>query len=153
VERGEIFLRSVFQESMSQNQVYQGIVRTGRGGGAIEMIKPGALEQFKLLTGLPIIPGTLNIKLVQPFDLSLLKYYKFDDIGWEFDPTTQGIPYQGEIGMYGGRLTIAGKYHAFLVFFTWVTHKDLDGELVSPYHLRSVLNLQDGDSVEFTLAD
>jgi CTP-dependent riboflavin kinase len=138
---------------MSQNQVYQGIVRTGRGGGAIEMTKPGALEQFKLLTGLPIIPGTLNIKLSKPFNLSLLKYYKFDDIGWEFDPTTQGIPYQGEIGMYGGRATIAGKYPAFLVFFTWVTHKNLDGEMVSQHHLRSVLNLCDGDTVEFTRTD
>jgi CTP-dependent riboflavin kinase len=138
---------------MSQNQVYQGIVSTGRGGGANEMIKHGALEQFKLLTGLPIIPGTLNIKLVQPFDLSLLKYYKFDDIGWEFTPETQGIRYRGETGMYGGRVTIAAGYPAFLVFFTLVTHKDLDGELVSPYHLRSVLNLQDGDKLEFTLAN
>jgi CTP-dependent riboflavin kinase len=142
-----------FQEIMSQKQVYQGIVRTGQGGGVIEMSKPGALEQFKLLTGLSIIPGTLNIKLLKPFDLSLLKYYKFNDIGWEFDPATQGITYQDEIGMYGGYVTIAKKYPAFLVFFTWVTHKNRDGELVSPYHLRSVLNLQDGDPVEFTLAN
>jgi CTP-dependent riboflavin kinase len=136
---------------MGQIQVYQGIVKAGRGGGVIEMLKPGALEQFRLLTGLHVIPGTLNIKMLQPFDLSLLKYYKFDDIGWEFDPATQGIAYQGEIGMHGGRVTIAGKYPAFLVFFTWVTHRDLDGELVSPYHLRSTLDLRDGDTVEFVL--
>jgi CTP-dependent riboflavin kinase len=138
---------------MSQKQVYQGTVRTGSGGGVIEMSKPGALEKFRLITGLPVIPGTLNIKMLQPFDLSLLKYYKFDDIGWEFNPTTQGIAYQGEIGMHGGRVTIAGKYPAFLVFFTWITHRDQDGELVSQYHLRSSLNLQDGDTIEFTLAD
>jgi CTP-dependent riboflavin kinase len=136
---------------MGQKQVYQGTIRTWRGGGATEMLKPGALEQFRPLTGLPAIPGTLNIKMSQPFDLSLLKYYKFDDIGWEFDPATQGISYQGEIGMHGGRVTISGKYPAFLVFFTWITHLDQDGELVSPYHLRSTFGLRDGDTVEFVL--
>jgi CTP-dependent riboflavin kinase len=138
---------------MSQKQVYRGIVRAGRGGGVIEMLKPGALEQFSLLTGLPVIPGTLNIKLIQPFDLSLLKYYKFDDIGWEFDPDTQGINYQGEIGTYCRRAIVAGKYPACVFIFTWVTDIHTDAELVSPHHLRGVLNLQDGDTVEFTLAD
>jgi CTP-dependent riboflavin kinase len=138
---------------MSQKQVYRGIVRAGRGGGVIEMSKPGALEQFRLLTGLPVIPGTLNIKLLQPFDLSLLKYFKFDDIDWEFDPATQGINYQGEIGTYYRRAIVAGKYPAGVFIFTWVTDIHTDAELVSPHHLRRVLNLQDGDTVEFTLAD
>ena len=117
------------------------------------MTKPGALEGFRQLTGLSIIPGTLNIKLSEPFDLSLLNYLKFADVGWYFDPATQGIDYQGEIGSYYRRATVAGKYDSCLIIFTWVTNVHINAELVSPYHLRTVLNLQDGDTVEFTLAD
>jgi CTP-dependent riboflavin kinase len=136
---------------MDNNRVYRGTVRTGRGGDAGEMSKPGSLEDFKYLTGLAVIPRTLNIKLEEPFDLSLLKYLAFTDVGWEFDPATQGIKYDGEIGAYYGRATAAGKYQACVMFWTWVTDIHTDAELVIPQHLRTVLNLQDGDTIEFTL--
>ena len=115
------------------------------------MSKPGGLEGFQRLTGLSIIPGTLNIKLSEPFDISLLNYLKFADVGWEFDPATQGINFNGEIGVYYRRSTIASEYPACLVIFTWVTDLHTNAELMSPYHLRTVLDLQDGDTVEFTL--
>jgi CTP-dependent riboflavin kinase len=138
---------------MEKNTVYRGTVGTGIGGAVAEMLKPGSLEEFRRLSGLSIIPGTLNIKLAEPFDLSLLKYVKFSDIGWEFDPATQGIKYEGEIGVYYRRATVAGRYPACLLIFTWVTDIHTDAELVSPRHLRTVLGLEDGDTVEFTLAD
>lgn len=72
----------------------------GRGGAVGEMSKAGGLEGFQRLTGLSAIPGTLNVKLTEPFDLSLLNYLKFADVGWEFDPTTQGLNFNGEIGVY-----------------------------------------------------
>jgi hypothetical protein len=93
----------------------------------------------------------LNIKLAEPFDLSLLKYLRFADIGWEFDPATQGIEYKGEIGMYYSRAVVAGDYLAYLVIFTWVTNVDTDAELVSPHHLCTVLGLKDGDVIDFIL--
>ncbi len=136
---------------MEDNRVYKGIVRRGIGGAVAEMSKPGSLEEFRKTLDLSIIPGTLNIKLTEPFDLSLLKYLKFSDIGWEFDPATQGIDYSGEIGMYYRRVTVAGKYPACVLIFTWVTNIHTNAELVSPHHLRTVLNLEDGDVVEFTL--
>jgi CTP-dependent riboflavin kinase len=133
--------------------VYKGIVRTGRGGAVSEMSKPGSIEGFKMLTGLEIIPGTLNIILTDPFDLSLLKYLRFSDVGWEFDPSTQGIDYDGEIGVYYGPVTIANKHPGCILFFTWTGDIHRRGELVSLHHLRTVLGLNDGDTVEFTLAD
>ena len=78
---------------MEKAKVFRGIIKTGRGGAVGEMSKPGALEGFQRLTGLSIIPGTLNIRLTEPFDLSLLNYLRFADVGWEFDPATQGIQY------------------------------------------------------------
>ena len=138
---------------MDKDLVYRGVVRTGRGGAVGVMSRPGGLEGFKLMTGLSIIPGTLNIKLTEPFDLALLKYLRFADVGFEFDPATQGIEYNGEIGMYYGRATVAERYPAYFLIFTWVADIFTDAELVSPHHLRNTLNLQDGDTVEFTLAD
>jgi CTP-dependent riboflavin kinase len=136
---------------MEKRQVYKGVVKTGIGGAVAEMLKPGSLEEFRRLSGLSIIPGTLNIKLAEPFDLSLLKYVKFSDIGWEFDPATQGVKFDGEIGVYYRQTTVAGRYPACLLIFTWVTDIHIDAELVSPHHLRTVLNLQDSDPVEFTI--
>ena len=143
----------IVENPTEKKQVYKGAVRTGIGGGVKEMSKPGSLEKFRRVLGLSIIPGTLNIKLAEPIDLSVLKYVKFSDIGWGFDPATQGIDYQGEIGMYWRRATIAGKYDACLLIFTWVTDIHLNAELVSPHHLRTVLDLKDGDTLEFTLDD
>ncbi len=134
-------------------QVFRGTVETGIGGAVAEMTKPGALEEFRQLTGLAIVPGTLNIDLSEPIDLKLLSYVKFADIGWEFDPATQGIEYEGEIGVYFRRAVVAGRYPACILIFTWVTDIHTDAELVSPHHLRTVLNLQDGDSVTFRLAE
>jgi CTP-dependent riboflavin kinase len=136
---------------MDKNRIYRGTVKTGRSGAVAEMSKPGDLGGFQRVTGLSVIPGTLNIKLTEPFDSDLLKYLNFADIGWEFDPATQGIKYNGEIGMYYGRVNVAGKYPACLIIFTWVTDPRTDAELISPHHLRTVLNLRDGDTVEFTL--
>jgi len=138
---------------LEKNQIYRGTVKAGRGGAVAEMSKAGGLEGFQLLTGLAIIPGTLNIKLAEPFDLSLLKYLRFADIGWEFDPATQGINYSGEIGAYYRRATVAERYPACVLIFTWVTDIRTDAELVSPHRLRTDLNLEDGDTVEFTLDD
>jgi CTP-dependent riboflavin kinase len=138
---------------MNEEQIYRGKVKTGIGGAVKEMLKPGGLEGFQRLTGLSIIPGTLNIKLTEPFDLSLLNYLKFADVGWEFDPATQGINYSGEIGAYYRRATVADKYPACLIIFTWVSDIYTHAELVSPHHLRATLNMQDGDIIEFTLAN
>jgi CTP-dependent riboflavin kinase len=136
---------------MDKNKVYSGIARTGIGGAVAEMSRPGNLAEFRSALDLSVIPGTLNITLIEPLNLSLLKYLKFSDIGWEFDPATQGIKYEGEIGMYYRRATVSVRFPACLLIFTWVTNMRTDAELVSPHHLRTVLNLKDGDFVAFTL--
>ncbi len=138
---------------MDKTKVYQGMVKTGRGAGALEMSAPGALEGFQRLTGLSVIPGTLNIDLTEPFNLALLNYVTFVELGWAINLPKQGIKYDGEIGMHYGQAIIADKYPAYVIFFTWVGNPYTDAEVVSPYHLRSTLDLQDGDMVEFTLTE
>jgi CTP-dependent riboflavin kinase len=138
---------------LDRSKVYQGFVKTGRGTGALEMSVPGSLEDFQRLTGLSVVPGTLNIDLTEPFDLSLLNCVTFGELGWAIDLSKQGIKYAGEIGMHYGRVTVANKYPACVIFFTWVNDIYTDAELISPHHLRSTLGLQDGDIVEFTLSE
>ena len=138
---------------MGKSKIYRGFVKTGRGYGALEMATPGSLEEFQRLTGLSIIPGTLNIDLTEPFDLALLNYATFAKLGWSIDLSKQGIKYNGEIGMHYGRITVTNRYPAFVIFWTWVNDIYTNAELISPHHLRSVLNLKDGDIVEFTLLE
>jgi len=138
---------------LGKTGIYHGVVKTGRGGGAVEMSMPGVLKGFQRLSGLSVIPGTLNLDLTEPFDLKLLKYVTFAELGYEFTPSKQGIKFDGEIGMHYGRVTIADKYPACVIFFTWVDDPYKDAEVVSPYHLRSDLGLKDGDIVEFRLSE
>jgi len=137
---------------MDKKQVYKGIVTTGRGAGAGEMSAPGVLEGFRQLTGLAVIPGTLNIDLTELFDLSLLNYASFVDLGMpQTDLAAMGIDFTDEQGLHYGRIVIAAKYPGCILCFTWVGRPGINAELVSPHHLRNTLNLQDGDTVEFTL--
>lgn len=132
-------------------KVFQGKVKSGRGKAATEMSKADGLRDWESLTGLKIIPGTLNLSLPSPVDRSLLTYIRFSELGWDFSPATQGIHYKGEIGMYYGRIIIAETFPGGFVLFTWVPDLQVHGELVSTVHLRSALNLQDGDTVTFKL--
>ena len=47
---------------------YCGIVVPGRGFGAQRMANPTVLQAAQYLTGLILVPGTLNVRLPQPFD-------------------------------------------------------------------------------------
>ncbi|MBA7707902.1 hypothetical protein ES703_116786 [subsurface metagenome] len=135
-----------------KKQVYKGIVTTGRGAGAGVMSAPGVLEGFRQLTGLAVIPGTLNIDLTEVFDLSLLNYTPFVDLGMpQLDLAAMGIDFNGEQGLHYGQVVIAARYPGCIFCFTWVSRPGINAELVSPHHLRNTLNLQDGDTVEFTL--
>ena len=135
---------------MDEKQVFRGVVRTGRGRSVGVMSAPEAIEVNKRLTGLSVIPGTLNITLTQPFDLDLLDYFRFSDIGVQLDIRAMGLDFEGEQGFHYGRVSVAGDYPAALIIFTWNPDPNY-AELISPHHLRSVLNLRDGDTIEFTL--
>jgi len=132
-------------------KLFKGIVKTGIGKAVLEMSKSSELDEWETLTGMRVIPGTLNLQLTKPFDLSLLRYLSFSKIGWDFDPATQGFDFKGDIGMYYNRIIIAGKYRGILVFWTWVPELDTHAELISQVHLRTTLGLEDGDIVDFSL--
>lgn len=133
---------------METGRVFHGYVKQGRGYAVPEMSAPGKLEAIRQLTGLSVIPGTLNVRLTEPFDLSRLDYVSFDAMGWTFDLSRQGIEFDGELGMYYGRVTVAETYPAAIIFFTWVSDIRTSAELICGYHLRTELNLGDEDMIE-----
>jgi hypothetical protein len=47
---------------------FRGMVVPGRGFGAQRMVNPVVLHMAQRLTALPLAPGTLNVRLPQPFD-------------------------------------------------------------------------------------
>jgi CTP-dependent riboflavin kinase len=132
-------------------ELFNGTIKTGIGGAVTEMSDPNHLNDWEELTGLKIIPGTLNIQLAKPFDLALLKYISFSEIDWDFSPSAQGFNFSGEVGMFYHPITIAKKYPGVIVFWTWVPEINFHAELVSPVHLRTTIGLEDGDSIEFVL--
>jgi CTP-dependent riboflavin kinase len=135
---------------MGEEQVFRGTVRTGRGRSVGVMSAPEAIEVNRKLTGLPVIPGTLNITLTQPFDTGLLDYFRFSDVGAQLDIRAMGLDFEGEQGFHYGRVSVAGNYPAAIIIFTWNPNPNY-AELISPHHLRSTLGLEDGDAIEFTL--
>ncbi|MEE8352900.1 MAG: DUF120 domain-containing protein [Dehalococcoidales bacterium] len=138
---------------MGEKKVYRGIVATGRGAGAGVMSSPGVLAGFEQAIGLKVIPGTLNAGLTEPFDLSLLSYIRFADVGLEIDLAAVGIDFDGEPGAHYGRIVVAGGYAAAVLSFTWTADPTIYAELVSPHHFRDTLGLADGDTIEFTLGE
>lgn len=138
---------------MNETTVYRGIVRTGRGAGAGFMSDPGVLDGFKQWTGLSPVPGTLNILFTEPFDLNLLHYFALADMGLKIDLAGMGIEFEGEAGWYYSLAVVSNRYPAFIFFPTWTDDPTIYAEIVSPHHLRSTLNLEDGDPVEFTLVE
>ena len=132
-------------------ELFKGIVKTGRGGAAVEMSKSKTILDLEELTGLKVIPGTLNLNLIKPFDFGLLNYSSFSDLGWDFDPTSQGFDFRGEVGMFYNRIIIFSEYPGILAFWTWMNELYTNAELISTIHLRSQLGLEDGDIVSFNL--
>ena len=89
---------------------YRGIVVPGRGFGAQRMAKPAVLQAAQRLTALPLVPGTLNVRLSQPFDGLLPLYMTEADLGghvWR-----DHAPHR--TGIRCGEVRIAGRYRGMV---------------------------------------
>ena len=89
---------------------YRGIVVPGRGFGAQRMANPAVLHAAQHLTALTLVPGTLNVRLPQPFDGQLPSYLTEADLSgtiWrDHAPNRTGIRW--------GEVLIAGRYRGMV---------------------------------------
>ena len=130
-------------------KTYRGVVVPGRGFGAQRMANPSLLQALKRLTDLTLVPGTLNVRLPQPFDGTLTGYLTEDDLGgnvWrDHAPDRQGIRF--------GEVLIAGQYHGIMFQGDEPEYPPNLVEIMSDHHLRDMLGLQDGDTLEFAVLE
>jgi CTP-dependent riboflavin kinase len=128
-------------------KTYRGIVVPGRGFGAQRMAHPAVLQAAQSLTALILVPGTLNVRLPQPFDGTLTGYLTEDDLGgavWrDHAPHRQGIRF--------GEVLIAGQYRGIIFQGDEPEYPPEQVEILSDHHLRTTLGLHDGDMLAFTL--
>jgi CTP-dependent riboflavin kinase len=128
-------------------KTFRGVVVSGRGFGAKRMANPFLLQAVQRFTDLHLVPGTLNVRLPQPFDGTLTGYLTEDDLGgdvWrDHAPHRQGIRY--------GEVLIAGRYRGILFQGDEPEYPPEQVEILSDQHLRTMLGLLDGDMLEFTL--
>ena len=133
----------------SPGKVYRGIVMPDRGFGAQRMANPSLMQALKRFTDLTLVPGTLNVRLLQPFDGTLTGYLTEDDLGgnvWrDHAPNRQGIRF--------GEVLIAGQYRGIMFQGDEPEYPPNLVEIMSDHHLRDTLGLQDGDTLEFAVLE
>ena len=131
----------------SPGKTYRGIVVPGRGFGAQRMANPSVLQAAQRLTALTLVPGTLNVRLPQPFDGLLPWYFTEEHLGghvWrDHAPNRTGIRC--------GEVLIAGRYRGIVFQGDEPEYPPAQVEIMSGHHLRATLGLRDGDMLEFTL--
>jgi len=126
---------------------FRGVVVPGRGFGAQRMANPTVLQVVQRLTALNLVPGTLNVRLPQPFDGTLPGYLTEDELGgnvWrDHAPHRQGVRW--------GEVIIAGRYQGLVFQGDEPEYPPDQVELLSDRHLRDTLGLRDGDTLAFLL--
>ena len=131
----------------SPGKTYRGVVVPGRGFGAQRMANPAVLHAAQRLTALTLVPGTLNVRLPQPFDGQLPWYFTEADLGgnvWrDHAPNRTGIRC--------AEVLIAGRYRGLLFQGDEPEYPPAQVEIMSDHHLRTTLGLHDGDMLAFSL--
>jgi CTP-dependent riboflavin kinase len=111
------------------------------------MANPAVVQAAQRLTGLILVPGTLNVRLPQPFDGLLPWYLTEADLGvpvWrDHAPNRTGIRC--------GEAMIAGRYRGIVFQGDEPEYPPEQVEIMSDRHLRTTLGLHDGDVLAFSL--
>jgi CTP-dependent riboflavin kinase len=126
-----------------------GNVRPGRGLGSALLADPSVAASCAELTGLSIVPGTLNVRLPEAVER---------DGRWRYVPAEAMAPdwreRAGQTGYHMVDVVVAGRYRA--VAFQ-ADEPEGPGyppeqiELMSDTHLRSALGLADGDPIQIAI--
>jgi CTP-dependent riboflavin kinase len=122
---------------------FEGTVQPGYGVGSQVMADPvlAARQAHHFRTFKPV-PGTLNVRLAEPFDRSLLTgtVTEWELGGYSEDHYYRPIRIEGSIpGFVVQTANPGGEFPARVV------------ELIADRHLRTALGLSDGDTIAFEL--
>jgi riboflavin kinase, archaea type len=119
----------------------KGKVITGLGVGQYYISRDGYRKQFNLKLGFDPSPGTLNLKLAEPFPKTETDYIKIEG-------------FVDESGTFGGckcyRVMI-GDIKGAIVRPERSNYPPNLIEVIAPVYLRKALNLKDGNELEMIL--
>jgi CTP-dependent riboflavin kinase len=109
------------------------------------MADPAVMARLRELAGFPIVPGTLNVRLPRPLErTSSWRYVASAEIAPDWEARS------GQVGYYLASVTIAGRYRGLAfqaVELECPGYPPDQVELFSEVHLRTTLDLADGDPV------
>jgi CTP-dependent riboflavin kinase len=136
---------------MPEQRDLSGIVQPGRGLGAGLMASRVVMEKLQELSGFPVVPGTLNVRLPGPLKRGpSWRYMPAGEITADWEERT------GQAGYFLASVTIAGRYRglAFQAVEPGGRGYPPDQiELFCEAHLRAELGLDDGDLIAVWLSD
>jgi CTP-dependent riboflavin kinase len=120
-----------------------GIVQPGRGLAAARTADPAILQLLQDLAGFPIVPGTLNLRLPEaPSRGTHWQYVAATELGPDWETRT------GQAGYFLTRVTIAERYRGLAFQADESAEPGYPSDLIelfSEVHLRTALDLSDGD--------
>ena len=136
---------------MPEQRDLSGIVEPGRGLGAGLMADRVVMDSLQQISGFPLVPGTLNVRLFGPLERGpSWRYVAAVEITPDWEART------GQTGYFLAPVTVAGRYRglAFQAVEPGERGYPPDQiELFCEAHLRAKLGLDDGDLIEVWLND
>jgi CTP-dependent riboflavin kinase len=134
---------------MPEQRDLSGIVQPGRGLGAGLMAAPVVMEKLQELSGFPVVPGTLNVRLPGPLERGpSWRYMPAGEITPDWEQRT------GQAGYFLASVTVAGRYRGLAFQAVEPGGYPPDQiELFCEAHLRAELGLDDGDLIAVWLND
>jgi CTP-dependent riboflavin kinase len=136
---------------MPEQHDLSGIVQPGQGLGAGLMAGRAVMERLDELTGFPVVPGTLNVRLPRPLERgSSWRYLAAAEIARDWEKRT------GQSGYFLAAVTVAGRYRALAFQAIEPGGRGYPPdqiELFCEVHLREELGLGDGDPIAVRLTD
>jgi CTP-dependent riboflavin kinase len=110
------------------------------------MTDPGLLELLRELVGMPMVPGTLIVRLSEPVERSLnWRYMAAAEISPDWEAKT------GQAGYFYATVLIAERYRGVAFQADEPGYPPEQIELICEIHLRSVLGLSDGAPISVSV--
>jgi len=142
LQRTYLTLKRAFEEPKPKELTFTGRVFTGLGEGAYYVDQSDYRRHFQRLLGFRPYPGTLNLRLPHSQITKKKELEAYSGIvigGFEVSGRSFGGVrcYRATINGVEGAVILIGRTH----------YDDSVIELIAPFHLRSRLDLKDGDKV------
>lgn len=132
--------------TLSSQVIFSGTVVSGLGEGTYYTAQPGYRKQFETKLGFIPYPGTLNVQ-IDFLDRNKLRLLSGMG-GITIDEFTSGNRTFGSVQCFPA--TVNGVQAAIVM--PKRSHYATVLECISPYHLKGLLHLQDGDAVEVVVS-